>query len=123
MASLTNMTSLGTVRNETVNKDAQLFQMPMPGYDSRFLIALDLFGAQRTIRIDGTYIGNSVQIASFIAELDALINGNQTNRTYTSDVSGKSYSVVIQTIEFKRSEAEVNKVDYSIDMLECSAIT
>ena len=54
--SLTNMTSLGTIKSENVTKDAQLFQMPIPLSDSTSAIVLDLFGVNKTIRIDGKFV-------------------------------------------------------------------
>ena len=123
MTSLTGMTSLGTVKSERVNKDAQLFQMPLPRSDSNQLIALDLFGAQRTITIEGVYTVSDGTISTFVSQLDSLINGVQITRTYSSDTSGTTYNVFVQTVEWSRGEAEVNLVHYTITMLEAVSVT
>lgn len=120
---LTGMTSLGTVTSERSNKDAQLFQMPIPRTDSNKLIALDIFGVQRTINIDGVYTTTDGTIATFISQLDDLVNGIQTSKTYASDTSGTSYTVFVQTAEWKREPAEVVMISYSISMLEAEQVT
>ena len=115
--------SLGTVRSESVDKDAQLFQMPIPRSPSNQLVAFDLFGAQRTISIEGTWTVNDGTISTFISWLDGLISGTQSSISYASDTSGNSYTVVVQTTTWKRGEGEVNKLDYSITLLECMSVT
>jgi len=145
---LTNMTTLGTVRSENITKDAQLFQMPMPESDSIDTIVLDLFGVARTIKIEGIYVPTTnnefgisggtwatytndqkirANIEMFIYQLDALVNGVQVSRTYHSDKSGGvyktgNYKVIIMNENWKHSEGEVNKLDYSIDMQECAEV-
>ena len=52
-AGVSVFTSIGTVNSEESNKDAQLFQMPIPLSDSTSTVMLDLFGASRTITIKG----------------------------------------------------------------------
>lgn len=179
MATLTNITSLGTVVNERITKDAQLFQMPMPMADSTEAIALDLFGVNRTITIDGIFVNGTggKSVSEFIDELNSLINGTQLTRTYHSDLtvntwqttssyavgdvaydsSGSTgwrclvahtsgsgtfaqdrasnptywesssitgnYIIMINTVEWKRDEGEVNQVNYTITMMECSSVT
>ena len=118
--SLTGMTSLGSIKNEESGKDAQLFQMPMPVSDSSDAILLDLFGASRTISISGIYAGTTAEIVTFIGQLDALVNGSQTGRTYVSDKSGGTYKVYIQKVSWKAEEAGMNKVEYSIEMIQGS---
>jgi hypothetical protein len=106
-----------------VTKDAQLFQMPIPRSPSNQLIALDLFGAQRTISIDGVWTSSDGTISTFISWLDGLVSGTQTTKSYASDTSGTSYTVFVQTTEWKREGGEVNLINYSITMLEAASVT
>lgn len=118
---LTDITSLGTVTKEESRKDAQLFQQPLPGYDSTSAFMLDIFGASRTITIKGRYTIADGTISTFIVALDALINGVQTVRQYHSDKSGVTYNVLVQSVTWSSEEAGVNFVDYEIQLIEGSA--
>jgi hypothetical protein len=109
---------LGAVRGESVSKDAQLFQMPMPTQDSPYAIILALFGTLRTINLSGTFTSTDGAISTFISELDGLTSGLQSTRKYHSDTSGQDYFVFISKTDWKRAEGEVNKIDWSIDMIE-----
>lgn len=117
------LSGLGSIIKETSNKDAGIFQMPMPASNSDDAVMLDIFGASRKIRIEGKFVlGDSgySTIALFIAALDALVNGAQTNQTYTSGKSGSSYNVLIETVEWSNEEGSPNSVEYSISMTEGS---
>jgi hypothetical protein len=116
--SLTGMTSLGTVKDEDRTKDSQLFQMPLPGSDSNQAVIQDLFGVSGPINIVGVFTGDEAAIASFITELEALQNGSQTRRTYHSDKANKDYFVYIISTNWKGQEAGINKVEYTINMIE-----
>lgn len=120
--SLTGMTTLGSVTRETNVKDAGLFKQPLPATDSSSAILLDLFGAERTITIDGRFVNgtSSKTIAQFIDELEALINGNQSSKTFASDKSGNSFTVLVSTVEWHGDEADESSVIYNITMTEGS---
>ena len=117
---LTGMTTLGTVTSEESSKDAQLFQQPLPTYNSSQAVLLDIFGASRTITISGVHVSGdgSKTTAQFIAELDGLISGSQTSRTYTSDKSATTYKVLVQTVSWKSEEGAPLKTEYTITMVE-----
>lgn len=115
---LTGITSLGTVSSEEQTKDSNLFQTPLPGSDSSQLIALDLFGAARTIIIKGTFAISDGTISTMIGQLDALVNGTQTTKIFHSDKSGSSYNVLVQTVRWSGGEGGVNLVEFEITMLE-----
>ena len=118
---LTGMSSLANIRNERSNKDAQLFQMPLPRTDSNQTLVLDLFGTIRTITIDGTFTTADGTISTFISQLDALISGSQTTKVFHSDKSGVNYNVIVTSVDWRSGEGEVNKVDYSISMIQTRA--
>lgn len=112
--------ALGTVTLETSTKDASLFFMTLPGSDSDSAIAFDLFGAKRTIRIEGTWTTADGTIADFISWLDGLVNGSQSTVTYASDTSSASYSVLVETVSWSRGPGEVTMVTYSISMTQAA---
>jgi len=120
--SLTGMSSLGAINSEDCDKDAQLFQMPMPVSPSADAVLMDLFGALRTIKIKGTYTGSTADISAFIVELDALVNGTQTSKNYHSDKSGVTYAVLVQSARWSAEEGAPTKVDYEIVMIEGNAL-
>jgi len=120
---LVGMSSLGTVQTEENNKDAQLFQMPLPTKDSVDAVILDLFGMMRTIIITGTFTGDAASQTAFIEELDALANGSQVGRNYHSDKGYGSdgagnYKVLISSTRWKVEEGGINKIEYTINMME-----
>lgn len=119
-----SMTTLGIVTSEEIKKDANLFQQPMPLYPTKSLVAIDFFGAMRTIVIEGTYtptaanefgintisgyafasgsvtddMRRQANIECFINELDNLVCGQQITLVYHSDSSG-GLIIGIDTIE------------------------
>ena len=75
---------MGKLTNEKVNKDSQLFQQPMPGSPSSSTIVLDLFGATKTITIDGEFY-DETNMVEFITELEGLVSGIQTHYHWSRD--------------------------------------
>ena len=120
-ASTLDSHSLGHVTSEESNKDSQLFQQAMPGSDSNYLISLDLFGAMRTINVKGTYTSTDGTISTFISWLDGLVNGNQSTKSYYSEKSGVTYTVLVNNVRWSGEEAGVNFVNYEISLLEAAA--
>lgn len=118
MATLTNVSSLGVVKSESFSKDSNLFKQPLPRSNSTASIVLDLFGAGATITISGAYTTSHGTISTMVTELKALIDGQQTRRTYTSDVSG-TYNIYVTSVKFDVQEgAGTTTINYEIEMME-----
>lgn len=120
---LTGMDTLGTVQSEESAKDAGLFFSPIPGSDSSSALQLDIFGATRTITIKGTWspeFTDYANRAAFIADLDALINGAQSSKTYHSDTSNQDYTVLVSNAQWTASEGDPNSIEYTITLQEGS---
>ncbi len=118
--SLEDMPELGTIEHEEFVKDAQLFMMAIPRKDADEAIVLDLFGAQGTITIRGTFqIGDGgLTIAQFTQDIENLIQGTQVSRVYTSDTTANSpFNVFVQTSRWNFTGGEANSVGYEIVML------
>lgn len=119
---LTGLTSMGKVIKEAIIKDAQLFQMPMPGSDASSAILADLFGAQLIITITGIFTSADGTITTFIDELEALIDGTQTSVTFHSDKSGNDYVGLIQNARWDDEPGAVGKLNYEISMIVGTAL-
>ena len=121
MASLTGLSGMGTITSERNVKDAGLFQQPLPFTDSSQQVLLDIFGASRTITIEGTYITGDAGYASvllFITDFDKLVSGKQTSKNYTSDKDGVTYSCMVTSAERKANSGDPNSIDYTITLVE-----
>lgn len=108
---------MGTVTNEKVNKDSQLFQQPLPGSDSSSTIVLDLFGAAKTITIDGEFY-DETNMAEFLTELEGLVNGDQTHYHWTSDAIGTTINVCVLTVSWQYIGGEPTHITYTINMIQ-----
>ena len=113
-----NSLDLGSVRSENTSKSANIFLMAMPGSDSDNAFGLDLFGVTKTITLQGTYTTSNGVIATFIGNIEALVDGAQTTNTFTSDKTGQTYNVLVNTVTWNGEEAGQNKVDYTIELYE-----
>jgi hypothetical protein len=122
--SLTGLAGMGTVTDEEHTKDSGLFQMPMPASGSSSQILIDIFGTTRNIVIKGTFAsGDSgyANVAAFIVALDALQNGAQTSKSFVSDKSGVTYTVLVTSAIWTSEPGAVNQVNYTINMVEGTA--
>jgi hypothetical protein len=123
----TIMPTLGTVTSKEISKDAGLFQLPMPQSNSSAAILLDLFGASKTITINGKYTNlqyGAVTVQVFIFYLESLVNGSQTAAKYISEKSDlegyAGINVLIQAVSWKAEAGNPNSVEYTISMIEGS---
>lgn len=114
------ITDLGTVQKEDFTKDAQLFQQAIPASDSDDAIIIDLFGVIRNISLSGVYTTANGTISTFIGLLDGLVNGTQSKIVFHSDKSEQDYNVIVNRVNWNSEEGEVNKVNWSIDLIETS---
>lgn len=109
-------TGMGTIKNEKVNKDSQLFQQPMPGATSAQTIVLDLFGATKMITVDGVFY-DTANMVEFITELEGLVSGSQTHYHWTSDL----YTVInicVLSVSWQYIGGEPTHIEYTINMIE-----
>jgi len=91
-----------TIESERSNKDSNLFKQPIPTSDSGDTIVIDIFGAQKNVTLKCEYIGTSVaNISTYIGYLDAILDGEQSVSTYTSDAAGTSIYVYFENFEWE----------------------
>jgi hypothetical protein len=114
---------MGTVTSEDFNKDSQSFYMNIPMSDSDESFALPaLLGVTRTIKIAGIFTANDGDIETFLDELNSLIDGGSATRKYMSDTTGHTYYVLVDTVGWKKSEGDVNLVNWDVSMTECARV-
>ena len=132
---------------ETVTKDANLIDFPMPLSDSDQKIMMDFMGASRSIQIDGVVTGSDIggaanlyKYARDITGLKGVVyaslisgnqgsNGGQAGYTYSSYVlnlgtsSPSTMSVYVMSANVKAEPGNTNSFSYSINLMECSGTT
>ena len=118
---VTVFTDIGSITNETVSKESNLFFATFPRQNSDMAVAIDLMGATKTITIQGKFTAADGTIATFITELEALIDGTQPTLVFVSGRSGQSIYVKVSTVDWNSTEADYGIINYSMVLVECSA--
>lgn len=121
MASLESV-DLGTVTSETSTKSSNLFNFPMPLSDSDEAILMDIFGTSRTISLEGVKTGEIADLRTFVNNIEALQNGEQSNLTFVSSWTNSNKEVLIQDFSHTKISADESKVSYSLNLLEGEAL-
>lgn len=120
--SVFTVSDMGTITNESVNKESNLFFTSLPRQDSSLSIALDIMGATKSITLTGKFTAADGTIATFITELQALVDGTQPTLTLVSSRSGLSTKVKVQTVDWSCTEAEFGIVNFSMVLVECAVV-
>ena len=122
MATLNNI-DLGNIQNETQIKDTALFVNPIPVSDSDAVFLLDIFGVSRTISIEGIITGTTTVLDDFIDNMEGIANGNQIGITFVSSLSTfDNKTVFIKSFRWSYVKAEVNKISYTLELIEGLAV-
>lgn len=116
-------TDLGTITRETHTKDSGIFKFPLPRSDSSSALLVDLMGTSRVITLEGTYSDTTNNINTFISTIEGYIAGTQGGKTYVSNQTGSSYTVFIQDFTWTAEGGGVNKITYTLTLLQGVAIT
>ena len=113
---------LGNVNEEDPDIEAQLFTQPMPGSNSASEIILDLFGVEKTIKINGDFIDGTggKSIKQFCDQFVNAINGNQPSSgyAYQSLMVTSSIQVYLQSFLPKYASGDPTRVSYTLTLLE-----
>ena len=121
MATL-NGIDLGTVKRESSTKASTLISEPMPYSDSDETLLMDLMGVTRTITVEGVKTGTLSELRTFINNIENLQNGSQSGMTFVSSWTGSSKTVLIQEFSHTKMEADENKIEYTLVLMEGTAI-
>lgn len=113
---------LGTINSETSTKSSSLFNFPMPLSDSDEAILMDIFGTSRTITLDGVKVGVVADLRTFVNDIEAIQNGEQSGSTFISSWTNSNKTVLIQDFTHTKIEADESKVGYSLTLTEGSVL-
>jgi hypothetical protein len=113
---------LGILKSERQNKQSGLFSMAVPRSDSSNAILMDLMGTERKITLEGIKIGTPEELKSFIETIDDFLNGQQVSRTYSGTLIS-SKNVLIESFDFVYSEGSPERVAYTLNLIEGTAIS
>ncbi len=114
--------SLGDVKTESSVKNAGLFNQPLPYSDSDIALIMDLMGTSRTITVTGVKTGTVAQLRTFVTDIEGLMNGNQSGSTFVSSWTNVNKTVLIQDFTHDKAEGDENKVNYTITLIEGTAL-
>ena len=113
---------LGDVNSEVSTKSSNLFNFPMPLSDSDEAILMDIFGTSRTITVEGVKTGTVSELRTFVNNIEALQNGEQSNLTFVSSWTNSNKEVLIQDFTYTKISSDESKVGYNLSLVEGSAL-
>ena len=114
--------SLGTIKTESSIKNSNLFNQPIPYSDSDAALIMDLMGTSRTITVSGVKNGAVAALRTFVTDIEGLQNGEQASLTFVSSWTNVNKNVLIQDFEHTKDEADENKINYTLTLIEGTAI-
>ena len=115
---------LGTVQNERVTVDAQLFEQPMPGGSASATILIDLFGVVKKIVLQGSFVtgqgGLTIKTFAdqFVDQTTGAIKGSQPYSAYVSDSFTTGINVIIVSYEQSWDEGDASRIKYTLTLQE-----
>lgn len=118
MTNTLNGNDLETVRNIITTKNSGLIVYPTPMADSSSTATFDMIGTTKTIKVIGTFSGNSTALANTRITFDNLCNGLQTSAYPFVTNLGGSIHVKVMDIVWIEMEGYPNKLDYEINLVE-----
>ena len=113
---------LSVVTSESSTKSSNLFNTPLPFSDSDAALIMDLFGTSRTITITGVKTGVVADLRTFITDIEGLQNGEQDSLIFVSSWTNVNKNVLIQDFTHDKISADENKVGYTLNLLEGTAL-
>lgn len=117
--SIAGITDLGSVTDERSITEANLFVQGLPRSASSDTIVFDLFGVTRTFTLTGTFSAvENVTIPAFIAQVQALLNGQQSSRNFVSGTSDEgNIPVKIENFEYHKTSEEPAHIVYTLTLI------
>lgn len=113
---------LGTVTSESSTKSSGLFNTPLPFSDSDDALIMDLMGTSRTITIAGRKTGAVADLRTFIQNIEALQNGEQSSLVFVSSWTNVNKNVLIQDFTHDKADADESSVSYTLTLIEGTAL-
>ena len=122
MAATIGGVSLGIVNSESQTKSSGLFNQPLPFSDSDASLIMDLLGTSRTITISGVKTGTIADLRTFVTNIEAIQNGQQSGSTFVSSWTNVNKTCLIQEFTHDKVEADENRVTYTLSLIEGTAL-
>ncbi len=113
---------LGEVTSEISTKSSNLFFQAFPLSDSDKALIMDLFGTSRTISVTGYKTGTVAQLRTFVTNIEAIQNGEQSGSTFVSSWTNVNKIVLINDFSVDKASSDENKVNYTLELSEGTAI-
>lgn len=113
---------LGDVSSESSVKSSNLFNFPMPLSDSDAALLMDLFGASRTITVEGVKTGVVADLRTFVEAVETIQNGEQSGSTFVSSWTNSNKTVLIQDFTHTKIKANESEVGYTLTLVEGTAL-
>lgn len=113
---------LGEVKSESSTKSSGIFNTALPFSDSETALIMDLLGTSRTISIEGIKTGTVSQLRTFVTNLEALQNGQQSGMTFVSSWTNADKTVLIQDFTHTKVEGDESRVTYTLTLIEGTAL-
>lgn len=93
------------VQSERISRQSNLMIFTLPGQATPFVF--DFMGAQTNVTISGVRVDTAANIQAFCDSLTALINGAQSNISYTPvSISASAFNVYVDSIEINIEKAD-----------------
>lgn len=125
-ASISGITDLGVIFEETVQVDNRLITVPRPLGNSSNTTTINLFGKTRTITLSGShsgqgYGGGQAGIKAFITDIEDWVDSSLQSGVTFTDSFGFTYNVLSSTWQWVKTTPG-NRILYVITMQEGGAL-
>jgi hypothetical protein len=115
--------SLGNLHSITIEKNAQIQQIPMPLSNSDQTINFDMMGVLRTITLSGVWTGTTTAaVKSLVDAIEGIMDGDQAVIVFTSDSTGDINVMIESIVATWNFEGVAVVCTYTIRLLEGTAI-
>lgn len=113
-----NSINLGKVQSEKINKTSGLEIIEGIFEDSSENLISDFSAPKREITVTGIYTELDGTLATFISNINSIIDGTQDDSVvYNSDLSG-AINVFVMSWDYNYTAGNVEFIDYSIKLIE-----
>lgn len=118
--------TLGTVKTISLSTESNMDVMGMPGIGDGGTLAFDVDGAVTTIDIDGSFFESTASTMSLnLTHIRGLIDGNQYINNpcvfwWDAELLNSritSYFVAVKKFTIQRSEKDIQRVDYKLQLV------
>lgn len=122
---IAGITSLGSIQEENVSKEANLTALPLYLSDSDDTDVFDFGGVVRLVTLTGIRSDTTANLQTFVGEIMGLITGAQEPpdypKDYHSDTLNATIKVKFLNVNYNYVAGDPRKIYYIIRMIESSS--